>query len=235
VKAAGLLAAGQAAAAGVISARVAALTEGVLKAMFLTKLKAATGLCLAVVVLLLLGVVLTYRAPAADKATATSDDKLCDTLLVLDKQWWEAASKYDVDTLDKILADDFVGFVPYGGIHWNKAKALDRYRKGRYTEVKFTTEKRMVRIDERIAILSYEIDWRGEEKDGSARTGWRGRIIRCWVQRDGGWFLKYQEYVPYPAEATNIDPTQVEPAKVNPLKDVKPFGKFTGRGLGSMN
>jgi RNA polymerase sigma factor (sigma-70 family) len=223
VKAAGLLAAGQAAAVGAISARVVVLTEGVLKAMLLTKLKAATGMCLAVGMLIVLGAVLTYRAPAADKTTtAPSDDKLRDTLLVLDKQWYEAASKYDVDTLSKILADDWVGFVPHSGPHWNKAKALARYRQSRFTQVQFTTKKRMVRIDECTAILSYEIDWRGEEKDGSARTGWRGRMIRCWVQRDGGWFVKYDEYVPYPAEATTVDPTKVEPTKIDPLKELIP-------------
>ena len=43
IKAASLFAAGQAAATGVISAKVAALTEGVLKAMLLTKLKIATA------------------------------------------------------------------------------------------------------------------------------------------------------------------------------------------------
>jgi RNA polymerase sigma factor (sigma-70 family) len=42
-KAVTLVTAGQAAAAGVLSAKVAALTEGVLKAMFLTKLKIATA------------------------------------------------------------------------------------------------------------------------------------------------------------------------------------------------
>jgi uncharacterized membrane protein YebE (DUF533 family) len=46
VKAATAVAAGQAAASGVISAKVAALTEGVIKAMFLTKLKFATAVLL---------------------------------------------------------------------------------------------------------------------------------------------------------------------------------------------
>jgi RNA polymerase sigma factor (sigma-70 family) len=50
IKAALSVAAGQAAATGVISPKVAALTEGVLKAMFLTKLKIATAVLLAVVV-----------------------------------------------------------------------------------------------------------------------------------------------------------------------------------------
>src|SRR5262247_2010959 len=43
IKAASLFAAGQAAATGVISVKVAALTEGVLKTMFVSKLKIATG------------------------------------------------------------------------------------------------------------------------------------------------------------------------------------------------
>jgi RNA polymerase sigma factor (sigma-70 family) len=49
IKAASLFAAGQVAAPGAISARVAALTEGVLKTMLLTKLKIATAVLLAVV------------------------------------------------------------------------------------------------------------------------------------------------------------------------------------------
>jgi pyruvate/2-oxoglutarate dehydrogenase complex dihydrolipoamide acyltransferase (E2) component len=52
INAASLFANGQAAATGVISARVAALTEGVLKTMLLTKLKVATAVLL---VLSLLG------------------------------------------------------------------------------------------------------------------------------------------------------------------------------------
>jgi uncharacterized protein (TIGR03067 family) len=48
VKAAGLFAAGQTAATGAISVKVAALTEGVLKAMFITKLKMATAVLVAV-------------------------------------------------------------------------------------------------------------------------------------------------------------------------------------------
>ena len=51
IRAASLYAAGQAAAAGVISSQVAALTEGVLKSMLLTKLKIATALFLALTVL----------------------------------------------------------------------------------------------------------------------------------------------------------------------------------------
>jgi WD40 repeat protein len=62
-----VFAAGRVAAAGVISAQVAALTEGVLKAMFVTRLKMAVAFVLLVGVLLTGGVV-TYRAVAAGQA-----------------------------------------------------------------------------------------------------------------------------------------------------------------------
>ena len=64
VKAAILLAAGHAAPAGLVSAKVAALTEGVLKTMFLTKLKIATAV-------LLVGVLACGAAMLALPALAT--------------------------------------------------------------------------------------------------------------------------------------------------------------------
>ena len=76
VQAATLFAAGKAAAAGIVSAKVVTITEGVLKAMFVTKLKIATA------VLLTLGVlgsgvgVLTHRALAEPpKKEATANPK----------------------------------------------------------------------------------------------------------------------------------------------------------------
>ncbi len=68
VKAAMRVAAGPAAATGVISAKVAALTEGVLKAMLLMKLKTATTICLAVGVLAAGAGLLSHHALAAQAA-----------------------------------------------------------------------------------------------------------------------------------------------------------------------
>jgi RNA polymerase sigma factor (sigma-70 family) len=65
MKAATLFAAGQAAASGVISAEVAALTEGVLKSMVLSKAKLA--LCVALVIGLLVGGWGVYGTRAADR------------------------------------------------------------------------------------------------------------------------------------------------------------------------
>jgi hypothetical protein len=71
---------------------------------------------------------------------------LADTLILLDKLWWEAASKHDVDTLGTILAEDWVGLTPDGSRpDWNKAMCLDYFRHHRHGDVKFLTERRVVR------------------------------------------------------------------------------------------
>ena len=69
IKAASLLAAGKAAAAGAISVKVAALTEGVMKAMLFTKLRAALA------VVLILGVVATGAITLTCRTAAGQDDK----------------------------------------------------------------------------------------------------------------------------------------------------------------
>jgi RNA polymerase sigma factor (sigma-70 family) len=68
VKAATLIAAGPAVAAGLIAPRVAALTEGALNAMAITKLKLAAALILALVCLGAGTGLLTYRALAGEPA-----------------------------------------------------------------------------------------------------------------------------------------------------------------------
>ncbi len=75
VKAATLIAAGQATATGMISAKVAALTEGVLKTMLLTKLKIATGVLLVFAVLGAAVVGLTHQSQAADPIEAPQRDR----------------------------------------------------------------------------------------------------------------------------------------------------------------
>jgi hypothetical protein len=71
LKAASLLAVGQAAAAGLISAKVVALTQGVLRTMLLTKLKMATALLLAVAVSGAGG--LLYQTQAAGRADTRNE------------------------------------------------------------------------------------------------------------------------------------------------------------------
>jgi RNA polymerase sigma factor (sigma-70 family) len=77
LKAASLLAAGQAAATGVIPAQVAALTEGVLKTMLLSRLKIATALLLLFAVLLG-GAGMIYQTQAAERPKALTERQRAD-------------------------------------------------------------------------------------------------------------------------------------------------------------
>jgi RNA polymerase sigma factor (sigma-70 family) len=69
IRAASLAAGGQASAAGVVSPKVAVLTEGVLKTMFLDKLKAVIAVVLVLGFLVTGASVETYRTVAAQSAT----------------------------------------------------------------------------------------------------------------------------------------------------------------------
>jgi RNA polymerase sigma factor (sigma-70 family) len=217
------------AATGLISARVAILAEGVIKMMLLAKLKTILGTCL--VVGLLLGLGLAYHALAADRAPAAPPEKpapaadktppaLCDnnlrdTLLVLDKQQWDAASNHDVDTLAKILAHDLIIFSPTGQ-HWNRERYLQRCRESRYINVKFPTGKEVIRMNEHTAIMTYEVVWGADDKGIGPRPGLNhDRMISCWVQRDGGWFLRYVECV----NRVNFPDRREPAAPPTPLKE----------------
>jgi RNA polymerase sigma factor (sigma-70 family) len=180
---------------GAISAPVAALTEGVLRTMLLTKVRTVVGIGI-VLGFLLVGGVFGYDAFAADKAASPpAKERLEDTLILLDKQWWQAASSYDVDTLAKILADDWVGPTDSD---WTKPVSLEHYRNARYLEVTILTERRVVRIDDHTAIMTYEVKWRAEDKASRQQSTGHDRIVHCWVQRDGGWFVKFTECVRLP-------------------------------------
>jgi RNA polymerase sigma factor (sigma-70 family) len=97
IKAASLVAAGQA-GVGIISAKAAALTEGVLKTMFLTKLKIATAVLLVAAALAGSGVFL-YRTQAAEPGEKAT------TPLAQAKQNPQADKKSKLDPLKELVED----------------------------------------------------------------------------------------------------------------------------------
>jgi RNA polymerase sigma factor (sigma-70 family) len=97
IKAASLVAAGET-AVGIISAKAAALTEGVLKTMFLTKLKIATAVLLVAAALAGSGVFL-YRTQAAEPGEKAT------TPLAQAKQNPQADKKSKLDALKELVED----------------------------------------------------------------------------------------------------------------------------------
>jgi hypothetical protein len=187
VKAAGLFAAGQASSQSVASA----VAEGVIKTMLLTKLKSLAVGFVTVTLMLALGSAVGHRLMADDKtATEANAGNLRDTLLVLDQQFWQAASKHDVDTLSRLFASDYFG-LGTDGTRYSKPTILGQYRQFRLAEPKFTTEREVIRIDEHTAILTYEATFKVFPKGGQQAEAAYRRLVSCWVQRDGGWFIKF--------------------------------------------
>ncbi|HVS37372.1 MAG TPA: sigma-70 family RNA polymerase sigma factor [Gemmataceae bacterium] len=191
------VAVGQATTAGLISARVAVLEEGVLKAMQTSKLKAALAICLMAAVLGIGGTCGYHSLAAADGAAPgpapqARSDRLADMLILLDKQLWQAASSHDVETLGKIFADDWDCNDP----KWTKAYSLEHYKQYRYVDVNIVGERRVYHIDKHTALMSYEAKWRAvSEGDEPRESHGHDRSIHCWVERDGGWVLKHTETV----------------------------------------
>src|SRR5262249_22156785 len=129
-------------AASAPSSRVVALTEGVLRAMFLSKLKGLLAAVLAVAVLGAGAGVLTYAPRAAEppaKVEAPAEAKKAEpgpapdtralraTLLALEKKAWEAMQKRDFRALDRLTAEDYVAILD-DGTRWTRtdlAKVLD--------------------------------------------------------------------------------------------------------------
>jgi RNA polymerase sigma factor (sigma-70 family) len=206
-----LFAAGQAVKVGALSARVAALTEGVIKAMFLTKLKNAT-VVLAVVAVLGLGASrVAYRARAEQDPNAAQslllasfppadaqqgplskeDESLKNTLLALEKQVFEAMVEQDLDTYRKCYADEFVGFSMEH--RYTLADHLRGLRSARIGTDYKISDVELIRLSDKAAILSYKGEWKVYNNDGNLLVNRDRRVSEGYVQRGGGWVIAFAQ------------------------------------------
>jgi RNA polymerase sigma factor (sigma-70 family) len=210
-QAASLFAAGPA-AAGAVSAKVAALTEGVLKAMQLTKLKIAATVALVVGALGVGASALPYRTAAAEppppgsKSAVPVQDQgnLKETVLALEKRIWEGHAKQDVDTFKSLLADDFVGMDMFGR-PYDKAATLDYVAKFRVIEHELKDVK-VIPLNPTSAVLSYEVHYKVRPTDGQEIESTTRRATAAWAQRKGRWYYVYFEdrIVPKDGAAVNV-------------------------------
>jgi RNA polymerase sigma factor (sigma-70 family) len=139
--------AGQAPTIGIIAvpARVAALTQGVLESMFLTKLKIATAALLIVVSSSLLLVhQATAQKPATEQGQAVKPTATVGTsarekgpsdadldVMMLERAWLDALGRRDKAVVDRILADDLVG-INLAGNTFAKGTYLKEIEEGAY-------------------------------------------------------------------------------------------------------
>jgi hypothetical protein len=202
IRATSLFAAGHMAATGPVSAKVAALTEGVLKAMMMSKLKAV------VAVVLVLGFIVTGAtvlsctavaqsdkpaalatlAPREGKADPAKDDEtLKHTLLTLEKARFDSCVRQDADGLGKILTEEWVGFSM--NHRYTKADYLESLKRQRVGPDYKIHDVELIRLNEKAAILSYKAEWKVLSTDGDLLAKRNRRACVSWVQRGGGWVV----------------------------------------------
>jgi hypothetical protein len=105
IKAVTSVAAGQAANAGMISVQVAALTEGMMKTMMLSKIRIATGLLLALTVTAAGGLLYTSRAEDPPRVEQKREDDLRAAAIKALEQFGKSEQESDREAAIKALVD----------------------------------------------------------------------------------------------------------------------------------
>jgi RNA polymerase sigma factor (sigma-70 family) len=204
---ASLVAAGHATAAGVISARVAALTEGVLKAMLTNKLRGVV-VALVLVAVLVGGSSFLLPTQAAEQGKELviplktgdekkpGDDEFNKAILAAEAGFWEAAIKGDVEAMKKIYADDFAAFSERG--RSDKPANVEATKTYHSVNPKFRNVE-IVRLNKDAAIITYRIDVDAATQEGTVAVRVRdSRMSNGWVLRDGRWVLVFSQMTQMP-------------------------------------
>jgi RNA polymerase sigma factor (sigma-70 family) len=208
ITAASLVAAGQALAAGVISARVAALTQGVLKAMLPNKLRGVLVALVLVAAVLVGGGGRLLPTQAAEKRTElvipiktgderkAGDDAFNKAILAAEASFWEAAMKGDAEAMKKIYADDFTAFSERG--RSDKAACVEATKLYHSVNPKFRNVE-IVRLNKGAAIITYRVDVDAATRDGAVVVRIRdSRMSNSWALRDGRWVMVFSQMTQMP-------------------------------------
>jgi RNA polymerase sigma factor (sigma-70 family) len=203
IHAASLVAAGQAVATAVVSTQVAALTEGVLKSMLLSKLRAAVVLMLAIGALGFCASALAQRTGSGEPRSAASrsavprqdEGNLKETVLALEKRIWEAHAKQDVNAFKSLLANDFAG-TDIRGERYTKEGVLHYVATNRVVDP-VMKNARVVLLNATSAIVTYEIRYKVASPDGQkVETVPPRKATTAWAMRNGKWWYVYCEAKP---------------------------------------
>jgi uncharacterized protein (TIGR02246 family) len=115
-----------------------------------------------------------------------------DLLLALDQQFWHAAAKHDTETLGALFADDYLG-IGVDGTRWSKPEILRQHASVRLGDPKRTTEREVIILNDRAAVLVYEAAFRMYAQDGQPLDSAHQRMLSCWVKREGRWSVKFSQ------------------------------------------
>ena len=239
IRAASFVAAGKA-AMGPVSAKAAALAEGVLKAMLMSKLKITFVLALLAGLLLSGGGAIVWQTsaqadqrmpPAGGPTHATpANEQLTRTLVALDKQLWDAAGAGDWKVYDRLLANDFVGRSTVSG-ESDKRATLENVKNQRYADWTIRNAEAQ-EISKDVAILRYVYSCQViSQIDGSARKYRDRHTTLVWARRDGAWLLVFCQEDSGAKTALSEQPPAA--AKQKPRQDKEPFTAW-GKEIGGI-
>jgi RNA polymerase sigma factor (sigma-70 family) len=187
------------ATAGGIAPGVSHLTEGVMRAMFVTRLKAALAV-LFILTGLGFGGAWSFRAaadsrqpppktaPAKDKAAPKPEDNLKNTLLALDKHLWEASAKGDWQERAKFYAEDMASISPVG--KYDRADNIAGDKRFRCTDWT-VSDAEVVPTSKDTAVLHYRYTCKVTDADGTVETRKDYRVTYVWANRNGGWVIVF--------------------------------------------
>jgi hypothetical protein len=124
-----------------------------------------------------------------------------DEVLKADAAYTEAKIKGDVEALDQILADDYIGVNQWGGGVRNKQEVLELFRTGYHGEA--TTPSNIGVQISGDAATTYGLM--------NVANAWRFTFVRTFVKRHGRWQLLSM------AQVLQIDPTTMKPVDIDNL------------------
>ena len=127
------------------------------------------------------------KAPAATPtiaAPADSEDAIVATISQLEKDWVAAIEKQDTATVERLLAEDFVGTSPTAHT-FTKTQAVDDLKSARYVVEKMALDEVSVNVYGTTAV-SFTSQEERSKYDGDDTSG-HYHFTDVWVKKDGRW------------------------------------------------
>jgi ketosteroid isomerase-like protein len=146
------------------------------------------------------------------QAAAKAHEKKHDTkkqVEALEEQWRVAQLAGDVVTMDKMLADDFIGISMSGQVN-TKAQQLERVRTRKLVVSKVELSDMKVKLVGSIAIVTCQAEVEGTSESGSVKGLYRYTRI-------------YQRLASGDWKITSFEATRIRPAKENGSKRLGPI------------
>ena len=128
----------------------------------------------------------------AEASAELEAESIRDLLLAQDQQFWVAAARHDTETLAALFADDYLGF-GVEGTRWSKSEILAQHSRVRLGDLQRTTEREVIHLNDRAAVLVYQAAFRMYAQDGQPLDAAHQRMLSCWIKRDGRWVVKFSQ------------------------------------------